>query len=71
MTWFTENWFWILTFIAFVAMHLFGHGGHGGHGSHGSHGSHGGGERQRIADGKECDAVQSRAADTSSGGHRH
>ena len=30
MTWFTENWFWILTFIAFVAMHMLGHGGHGG-----------------------------------------
>ncbi|KAA0946271.1 MULTISPECIES: DUF2933 domain-containing protein [Pseudomonas] len=29
MVWLTENWFWILIFIAFIAMHLFGHGGHG------------------------------------------
>ena len=27
MTWLTENWFWILTFIAFIAMHMFGHDG--------------------------------------------
>lgn len=41
MTWFAENWFWLLFGVAFIAMHLFGHGGHGGHGSHG--GGHGGG----------------------------
>ena len=64
MAWLTENWFWILTFIAFVAMHLFGHGGHGGHGSRG------GGDRQRGADGKN-DEAQSRTADTRSGGHKH
>ena len=23
MAWLTENWFWILTFIAFIAMHVF------------------------------------------------
>ena len=28
MAWFTANWFWVLTFIAFIAMHVFGHGGH-------------------------------------------
>ena len=38
MTWLAENWFWVLFGVAFIAMHLFGHGGHGGHGSHG--GSH-------------------------------
>lgn len=32
MEWLTQNWFWILVFVAFIAMHLFGHGGHGGHG---------------------------------------
>lgn len=32
MTWLTENWFWILVFVAFVGLHMFGHGGHGGHG---------------------------------------
>ena len=36
MTWLAENWIWLLFGVAFVAMHLFGHGGHGGHGSHGS-----------------------------------
>lgn len=41
MTWFAENWFWVLFGVGFIAMHLFGHGGHGGHGSHG--GGHGGG----------------------------
>ena len=33
MTWLAQNWIWILFGIAFVAMHLFGHGCHGGHGS--------------------------------------
>ena len=32
MRWLITNWFWVLIGIAFVAMHLFGHGGHGGHG---------------------------------------
>ena len=32
MTWLAQNWIWVLFGIAFVAMHLFGHGGHGGHG---------------------------------------
>ena len=65
MAWLTENWFWILTFIAFIAMHLFGHGGHGGHGSHG------GVDRKRRADGKESDQAQSRTGDTGADGHRH
>jgi hypothetical protein len=34
MQWFVTNWFWILIGVAFVAMHMFGHGGHGGHGGH-------------------------------------
>jgi hypothetical protein len=36
MTWLAQNWIWVLFGIAFVAMHLFGHGGHGGHSGHGS-----------------------------------
>ena len=32
MAWVTANWFWVLIFIAFIAMHMFGHGGHSGHG---------------------------------------
>lgn len=30
MTWLTENWIWVLFGVAFVAMHLFGHGCCGG-----------------------------------------
>ena len=30
MEWFSQNWVWALFFVAFIAMHLFGHGGHGG-----------------------------------------
>ena len=65
MAWFTANWFWVLIFIAFIAMHLFGHGGHGGHGSHG------GEVRRRSTDDKEKDDVPDRDTNTSSGGHQH
>ena len=34
MRWLTENWFWVLIFVAFIAMHVSGHGCHSGHGSH-------------------------------------
>ena len=37
MEWIAANWVWILIAIAFVAMHVFGHGGHGGHGRHRGH----------------------------------
>jgi len=32
MEWLTQNWYWVVIGIAFVALHMFGHGGHGGHG---------------------------------------
>ena len=35
MEWFSQNWVWALFFVAFIAMHLLGHGGHGGHSGHG------------------------------------
>jgi len=35
LEWLIENWVWVLIGIAFVSMHMFGHGGHGGHGNHG------------------------------------
>lgn len=38
MKWLAENWIWIVFAIAFVAMHIFGHGGHGGHSGHSNHG---------------------------------
>ena len=31
MDWLSQNWFFVLLLVAFVGMHLFGHGGHGGH----------------------------------------
>ena len=31
MEWFSQNWVWVLFSVAFIAMHMFGHGGHGGH----------------------------------------
>ncbi len=39
MRWLGVNWFFALMFMAFVSMHLFGHGGHGGTGD--------GGQRRR------------------------
>ncbi len=38
MNWLSENWIWVLFGVAFIAMHMFGHGGHGGHAGHGGHG---------------------------------
>lgn len=35
MEWIAENAFFILVLIAFVAMHVFGHGSHAGHGRQG------------------------------------
>lgn len=65
MAWFTANWFWVLIFIAFIAMHLFGHGGHGGHRGHG------GGDRQRSRDEREKDEAQGRVVNTGPSGHQH
>ena len=62
MAWLAANWFWVLISIAFIAMHLFGHGGHGGHG---------GGDRQRSSDESDKDKAQGHAVNTSSGGHQH
>ena len=31
MGWISQNWVWVLFFVAFMAMHMFGHGGHAGH----------------------------------------
>ena len=65
MAWFTANWFWVVIFIAFAAMHLFGHGGHGGHSGHG------GSDRQRSRDDSDKREAQGRVVNTSSGGHQH
>jgi hypothetical protein len=57
MAWFTANWFWVVVFIAFIAMHMFGHGAHGGHSGHGEE------------DNK--DEARGRAENKGSGGHQH
>lgn len=62
MEWLTANWFFVLIFIAFAAMHMFGHGGHSGHG---------GGDRQRSRNDKERVVVPGGVVSTSSGGHQH
>ena len=65
MDWLLANWFWILIFVIFIAMHL------GMHGGHGSHSSHAGSERQQSKDEKAKDEAEGRAVNTSSGGHQH
>ena len=59
MEWLSANWVWILIAIAFVAMHMFGHGGHGGHGC-------GGGGEERSGRGSAERLEDDRAA-----GRRH
>lgn len=34
MEWLSQNWVWVLIGIAFIVMHMVGHGGHGSHGGH-------------------------------------
>lgn len=71
MEWVQQNWFWVVVFVAFIAMHVFGHGGHGGHGGGGCGGGHGHG-RDRSSD--QPDAPEQGKAETGGGstsGHRH
>lgn len=62
MDWFLTNWFSILIFIAFIAMHFVMHTGHSGHG--------GAGHRRSQAD-VENEESKVRDADHGSSGHRH
>jgi hypothetical protein len=62
MAWLADNWFWVLVLIAFVAMHLFGHGGHGGHG---------GGRRQQSTDDQGKGDSPARGAGPRASGHQH
>ena len=61
MDWLLANWFWILIFGLFIAMHLFGHGGHGG-----GHQNH----RKNTAE-NDGNETQNRPANTGSSGHQH
>ena len=62
MDWFVTNWFSILIFIAFIAMHFVMHTGHGGHGGAGHH-------HNEVDVEKEDSKV--RDVDRGSSGHRH
>ena len=65
MDWLLTNWFWILIFVLFIAMHFVGHGGHGGHSDHG------GDDPQGDKAEREKDEAPGRAVNTSSAGHQH
>lgn len=56
MEWLSQNWVFLLVAVAFIAMHLFGHGGHGGH------------DRRP---GNDDDRRDDSRAPPSGGGHRH
>ncbi len=74
MQWLVTNWFWLLIGIAFVWMHLFGHGGHGGHGchgGHGEHGGHGGQNRARLTEDGDPEDPDARGVSRDLGGHQH
>jgi len=62
MEWLTENWFWVVIGVAFIAMHMFGHGGHGGHGED---------DRQRRRDETKDEEARERGVNKRSGGHQH
>ena len=62
MEWLTENWFWVVIGVAFIVMHLFGHGGHGGHG---------GGDRQGRSNETENEEGRGRGVNQKAGGHQH
>lgn len=66
MDWLRENWIWLFILLAFIGMHIggHGHGMHGGHG-HGGHGNEDGPGRNEPGRG-EADGDRSRHAD---GGH--
>lgn len=66
MEWLSQNWFWVVVFVLFFGMHLFGHGGHGGRGGHGGHGGCGGSsdESRRPSDKDKQDKDRSQ-------GHQH
>ena len=58
MEWFAQNWIWVLFFVGFIAMHMFGHGSHGGHGG-------------RHDDAKPAGKDQTQRAPEQGSGHQH
>ena len=68
MGWLQANWFWVLIGIAFIAMHLVGHGGHRGHGGHGGHDNS---ERPQGTLASNPDGTPDRGVQANPGGHQH
>lgn len=60
MDWALENWFWILIFVVFVSIHLFGRGGHRNHS-----------DGHKNTNKNEKDEVQNRPINTHSGEHQN
>ena len=59
MTWLSQNGFFVLLLVAFVAMHLFGHGS-GGHGGHG-------GRRRSLENRNDADPAHDHGEEQSDG----
>lgn len=70
MAWLTENWIWVLFGVAFIAMHMFGHGGHGGRGGGCGHGSHGSGVGGNVDPKKTDDEHAKSNSPSATGGNR-
>ena len=66
MTWLAINWFWVVILVAFMAMHVFGHGSHAGHGGHGGRVVRNG--QPQTGEGDRATGSEVR---TSAGEHRH
>ncbi len=73
MAWLSENWIWVIFGVAFIAMHMFGHGGHGGHGGGGSggHGGHGGKEGAKNPEKERVGAASPTVSNDTGNAHRH
>ncbi|MCB1740432.1 MAG: DUF2933 domain-containing protein [Burkholderiaceae bacterium] len=69
MDWLTENWIWVIFGVAFIAMHLFGHGGHGRHGGGGC--GHGSDEGHRDPTRSTADGPPATPANRAREPHRH
>ena len=62
MNWLAANWLWVVFGLAFVALHLFGHGGHGGNG----------GDRDRKVSQSDDDDIEPRSPpDDRNARHHH
>ncbi len=59
MQWLVTNWLWVLIGIAFIAMHLFGHGGHGGS------------DRPQHDDAGDAEGTPEPSMTRRAGGHQH